>query len=45
MQRRLSRATDEIEFALSARCFEYSVVNTEVDTAYAELKAPTTLLT
>ena len=39
MERRLSRATDEIEFALSARCFEYSVVNTEVEAAYDELKA------
>ena len=39
IERRLSRATDEIEFALSARCFEYSVVNTEVEAAYDELKA------
>ena len=39
VERRLSRATDEIEFALSARCFEYSVVNTEVEAAYDELKA------
>ena len=39
IDRRLKRARDEIEFALSARCFEYSVVNDDLDTAYAELKA------
>ena len=35
----LSRARDEIELALSARCFEQSVVNEEIETAYSELKA------
>lgn len=39
IDRRLKRARDEIEFALSARCFEYTVVNDDLDTAYAELKA------
>ena len=39
IDRRLKRARDEIEFALSARCFEQSVVNDDLDTAYAELKA------
>ena len=35
----MPRARDEIEFALSARCFEASVVNDELETAYGELKA------
>ena len=39
IDRRLSRARDEIEFALSERCFEASVVNDDLDTAYEELKA------
>ena len=39
IEARLSRARDEIELALSARCFEQSVVNEEIETAYSELKA------
>ena len=33
IDRLLKRARDEIEFALSARCFENTVVNDDLDTA------------
>jgi len=39
MERRMSRAIEEIEFSLSARCFDKVVLNDDIQKAYVELKA------
>jgi len=39
IERRISRAVEEIEFSLSARCFDKVVLNDDLDKAYRELKA------
>jgi len=39
VERRISRAVEEIEFSLSARCFDKVVLNDDLDKAYEELKA------
>ena len=39
VEQRIARAVDEIEFSLSARCFDKVVLNDDFERAYAELKA------
>ena len=38
IEKRISRATQEIEFSLSARCFDKIVLNDDLDEAYETLK-------
>ena len=38
IERRMKRAMDEIQFSLSARCFDKIILNDNLDDAYAELK-------
>ena len=39
VEKRISRAMGEIEFSLSARCFDKTVLNDDLDDAFAQLKA------
>ena len=39
VEQRIARAVDEIEFSLSARCFDKVVLNDDFERAYAELMA------
>ena len=39
IERRIKRATDEIEFSLAARCFDKIVLNEDLEQAYTTLKA------
>jgi len=39
IEKRISRATEEIEFSLTARCFDKIILNEDLDQAYTDLKA------
>jgi len=45
IEKRISRATEEIEFSLTARCFDKIILNENLDQAYTELKAAVDMAT